>query len=231
MTVQGDLNSQELRAVQHVIKQLSTVARHLASGDLVAASEAGKQIETSGSLAAVDLRVRRVQAVAVQQASDVLSRGRQDSPISEPADALKRPVVPTKGVVDSTREESDVGSNEFGRFGTLRLEQAEYLFELLDKFKKKLDRQIDRLTESIRGRQRSVADDEQGRERHDHVIERQGEQLVRKAEPVVADLYNSLAKADKFLNRTGEQSPSFRPSLAAAREEAVASSGSHPSIS
>lgn len=208
VTVEGDLNEQELHAIQQVVKRVNTVSRHIASGNLSAALAAGAEIEATGTLAAVDVRIQHVQAVAVQHLGHFVGRERQGSQIAEPTGGSSQFATPTvKDAVDSTREDAGNMGTELDQLTRRLVKEAEHLLELLEQFESKLDQKRDHSIKSPR-----AEEPKRPPERDDHdqggpgkSLESHGETFERIVEQFVSKLRDSLAKVDKGLNRAGAE--------------------------
>lgn len=68
ITIEGDLNEQEIQDIKKIVNQVNGLREDVATGDLNTILANGQQIKASGSIASVDLKIKHSESVSVQQA-------------------------------------------------------------------------------------------------------------------------------------------------------------------
>ncbi|MDA0739808.1 MAG: hypothetical protein O2999_13435 [Nitrospirae bacterium] len=68
ITIEGDLNEQEIQDIKKIVNQVNGLREDVASGDLNTILANGEQIKASGSIASVDLKIKHSESVSAQQA-------------------------------------------------------------------------------------------------------------------------------------------------------------------
>jgi len=67
VTIEGDLNEQEVKDIQKIIKQVSGLRNDVKSGNLKAAVANGQQISASGTIASIDVKIQHAESIRLSQ--------------------------------------------------------------------------------------------------------------------------------------------------------------------
>ena len=78
LTIEGELNEQEIQDIENIISQLNGLRENVVSGDLQAALIKGQEIVAGGSIASIDLEVYYAESVSVSQSSVQYETGQLD---------------------------------------------------------------------------------------------------------------------------------------------------------
>lgn len=154
LTVEGDLDEHELRAIEQVVKQVDTLSRRAASGSLTSRQIPSSQLIAEGPLAAVAVQVQVAESAALTTASQIRGRprdidahDRQDRSPQHPTRSLEG--APGREDEKSTDSARGIGAF-FERFGERIGKRLEQIRQLLQKFATTVDRQDEELARANR---------------------------------------------------------------------------------
>lgn len=69
ITIEGDLNEQEIQDIKKIVNQANGIREDVAKGDLDTIVANGQQIKATGSIASVDLHIKHSESVSFQKAN------------------------------------------------------------------------------------------------------------------------------------------------------------------
>ena len=97
ITIEGDLNEQEIQDIQKVIKQVNGLTKDVKSGNVQAALVHGQQISASGTIASIDLKIQHAESIKVSQAFEQRgggNAGRAGQPVAPNGESATTLVSP-----------------------------------------------------------------------------------------------------------------------------------------
>lgn len=101
ISIEGDLNEQEIRDIQHVVQQTGGLTSDLSRGDVASILNRGQQIASANSLASVGIHIEQSEALLIQQGrpsgngpSGAELIGRPESPAPPDVTSIQSPDEP-----------------------------------------------------------------------------------------------------------------------------------------
>ncbi|RMH08044.1 MAG: hypothetical protein D6704_03925 [Nitrospirae bacterium] len=67
LTIEGDLNDEEIRDIQHIIRQVNGLKRDVTAGNIPSALTNAQRVQASGSLASVEVHIQHTESLAVSR--------------------------------------------------------------------------------------------------------------------------------------------------------------------
>jgi len=118
ITVEGDLNEQEIQDIKKIVNLVNGLREDVATGDLNTILANGQQIQATGSIASVDLKIKHSESLSVQQAFYTRGHHHQSSAYpsetitNETPESVKATTSPLgfiDGVLNSTGQKTRFG--------------------------------------------------------------------------------------------------------------------------
>jgi hypothetical protein len=225
ITIEGDLNEQEIQDIKKIVNQVNGLRQDVVSGDLNAIVANGQQISATGTIARVDLHIQHSESILVEQTS---LRHNQECP-AYPTGAISNEVPGPPGPVtsllgfleglfkpkgsntqlsegnpsaknpDPSQTQQKEIANGLIKFlnsvGEIILKVAHRIAELANRLNEKVEKQSDKIAESFEQLSNAMADGKA----------RKADHLRNKIDRQINRLENTTDRVGSKIERTADK--------------------------